>query len=58
MNKLSKNILKTVKVKKASKTVKKSKTVKMTLKKTLKMANITHFKLALSKTSSTKQNGT
>ncbi len=49
MNKLSKSILKTVKVKKASKTVKKSKTVKMTLKKTLKMANVRSIKYSVSK---------
>lgn len=49
MNRLSKSILKTIKVKKTSRTVKKSKTVKMALKKTLKMANVKSIKYTVSK---------
>ena len=56
MNKLSTSILKTIAVKKASKTVKKSKTVKMALKNTLKMANVKSIQYTVSKKSVAKVN--
>lgn len=49
MNRLNKNILKTIKVKQTSKTVKRSKTAKMALKKTLKMDNVRSIKYTVSK---------
>lgn len=56
MKELSSGILKTIKVKKASKTVKKSKTVKMGLKNTLKMANVKSIQYTVSKKAVAKVN--